>query len=81
MPKCKELASENTEVSQQASILFLGRRHLVRFRLLGDDQILDFVVGGLGNNFLVYEIELGAVGTGIDDFLRVGIADPGSALS
>jgi hypothetical protein len=49
--------------------------------LLGDDLILDFVVGGLRNNFFVYQIEFGAIGTAIDNFLRVHIADAGSTLS
>src|ERR1022692_3239817 len=46
-----------------------------RFCLLGDDRILDLVVGGLGDDLLLHEIELGAVGAAVDDLLRIGVAD------
>ena len=53
--------------------LFLGRGHLVRFWLLRDDHVLDFVVSSLRNNFFMNQVELGAIGTSINDFLGIGI--------
>src|SRR6266536_2809464 len=60
--------------------LFRGGGHFVRFRLLGDDHVLDLVVGGLGDDLLVHEIELGLVGPAIDDLLGVGVPDAGEFL-
>jgi len=57
--------------------LFLGGRHLVGFGLLRDNQVLDFVVGGLGNNLFAHEIGFDAVGAAVDDLLRIGVADSG----
>src|ERR1039457_2664687 len=34
---------------------FRSGRHLTGFRLLGDDRILDLVVGGLGDDLLLHE--------------------------
>src|SRR6201987_3693708 len=43
--------------------------------LLGDDHVLDFVVGGLGNDFFLHEIGLLRIGTAIDDLLGVLFAN------
>jgi len=45
------------------------------FGLLGDDHVLDFDVGSLGNDLLLHQFILGAVGPPVDDLLRVGITD------
>src|SRR5579864_1715062 len=43
--------------------------------LLGDDQILDLVVGSLRNNLLFYQIGFGLVRTAVDDLLRIFLAN------
>src|SRR5712671_2083914 len=48
--------------------------------LLCDDVSLDFVVGGLRNDFLVHQVQFCAVRTAVDNFLRVDIADAGQNL-
>ena len=44
---------------------------------MGDDLVLDLIIGGLGNNLLGDKIALGVVRTAIDDLLAVSVADPG----
>jgi hypothetical protein len=44
-------------------------------RLFGDDLVLNFLVGGLRNNFLVHQVELGPIRPSRDDFLRISVAD------
>src|ERR1700683_302587 len=60
--------------------LFRGRGHSACFGLLGDDQLLALVVGGLRDDFSVHEIEFGAVRAAVDDLLRIGVADAGKLL-
>ena len=56
---------------------FRLRAHGVGLWLMSDDLIFDFFVGGLRDDFLVNQIELGAIGTSGNDFLRISIADAG----
>src|SRR4029079_470049 len=44
--------------------------------LVGDYQILDFVVGRLRDDVLLHQLVLGLVGTPGDDLVRVRVADP-----
>ena len=53
--------------------LFLGGGR--RRGLLGDDFVLDFVVGDLGNDFLLNQFVLSGVRTPINHFLGVDRAD------
>src|SRR5580658_3865540 len=48
--------------------------------LLGDDHVFDLVVGGLRDDLFLYQIKFGAVGSAVDDLLRVGVADAGQLL-
>jgi len=43
--------------------------------LFGDDLVLDLVIGGLGDDLLPDQVGLRLVGTAVDDFLRVLLAD------
>ena len=49
---------------------------LVAFGLLGDDHVLDFVVGGLRDDILVHQIVFAGIGAAGDDFSRIRIANP-----
>src|SRR6266849_9936947 len=44
--------------------------------LLGDDHVLDLVVGRLWNNLFFHQICFDAIGTARNDFLLVGFANP-----
>jgi hypothetical protein len=46
-----------------------------RQSLLGDDLVLDLVVGRLRHHLLLYKIVLGLIGPVLDDLLGVGLAD------
>src|SRR5262252_3118064 len=48
--------------------------------LLGDDVILDLVVGGLGQDLLLHQLVLPLVGAVLDDLLGVGVSDTRDAL-
>ena len=42
---------------------------------MGDDLVLDAVIGGLRNNMTGHQVALGVVGTAVDDLLRIGLTD------
>ena len=69
--------NSDAKIRRQA---FWGRSHRTGLRLLGDDLVLDFVVCGLGNNLPVDQVELGAIRTSSDNFLRVGVTNAGQGL-
>src|SRR6516164_9472478 len=46
-----------------------------RLLLLGDYEVLDLVVGGLGNDLLLYEVSLFGVRAAVDNFLSILFAD------
>jgi hypothetical protein len=48
--------------------------------LLGDDLVLDLVVGSLGDDLLLHQLILPRIRPGLDDLLRVGVADPRQGL-
>jgi hypothetical protein len=48
--------------------------------VLGDDHVLDAVVGLLGDDALADELVLRGEGAGVEDALGVGVADAGKAL-
>src|SRR5579863_3397472 len=60
-----------------SQLLWCGWSHGAGLGLLGNDLVFDLVVGGLGNDFFVDEIQLGAIGAASDDFRRIGVADAG----
>src|SRR5260370_28937582 len=61
-------------------VLFCGRGHGAGLRLLGDNLVFDFVVGGLRNDLFVHQIEFCAIGAAIDNFLGVDVTDAGQGL-
>src|ERR1700728_366603 len=61
-------------------LFWCGRSRGAGLRLLGDDLIFDFVVRGLGNNFLLHEVKLRAIGTAGNDLLRVGVSNSRQGL-
>ena len=69
-------ASPRTIASGATRSLFRSRCRCARFGLFGDDQILDLVVSGLRDDLFLHQFVLGAVGTTVDDLLRIGVADP-----
>jgi hypothetical protein len=46
-------------------------------RLVGDDLVFNFLVGGRGNDLLCDQIALGAIRAAINDLLSVLVADTG----
>src|ERR1700730_1996572 len=51
-----------------------------RRRLLGNYHAGNFIVGGLRNDFLTHEVGLHFVGTPVDNFLSVRVADSRQCL-
>src|SRR6185436_8126153 len=60
--------------------LLLLSRLRVGLRLLGDDVVLDLVVGRRGDDVLALELVLPLVRATVDDLLRVGVADARNLL-
>src|SRR5579871_1453752 len=60
--------------------LFRGWGHLVGFHLVRDDQVLDLVVGRLRNNFFLHQFVFRAIGSTVDDLLRIRVADAWQGL-
>jgi len=50
-------------------------------RLLGDDLVSDFLIGGERNDLLARQISLFGVGAAVDNFLGVSVADAWKLLS
>ena len=59
-----------------AGLLFSGSFSGGLFRLLGDDQRCNFVVGGLGDDLVPQQVRLGVIRTTVNNLLRVDGADP-----
>ena len=58
-----------------------GGAGLFGCRLFGDDQILDFVVGGFGKDFFSEQVGLGVIRPAVNNFLRVCVANTRKASS
>ncbi len=48
--------------------------------LLGDDLVLDLVVGGLRENLLLHQVGFLGIGTAVNNLLRINGADAGQGV-
>src|SRR6185295_15540821 len=73
------VAANNDHVAQSRGRCTVRAAALL-LRLPGDDQVADLIVGPLGNDLLLHQLVLGAVGAALDDLVGVSVADSGQGF-